>query len=167
MNCAMAWSAARVLLLTGAAVAASPGLWAAAACGITSSGGAAFGNYDVLSPVPTDTLALVRVRCESVDPGNPNISLTLAIGPGGTGSVNGRRMRHAAGTDSLGYGLFRDTGRSAVWGYTPGVDTLTQTIKVQNNRTAEATFSVYGRIPPQQDVTPGSYSDMVQVTLTP
>lgn len=167
MNCAMAWSAARTLLLSGAALAAAPAAWAGAVCGISSSAGPAFGNYDILSPAPTDTLALVRVRCESVDSGNPNISLTLAIGPGATGSVNGRRMRQAGGTDSLGYGLFRDTGRSAVWGYTHGVDTLTQTIKVQNNRTAEATFTVYGRIPAQQDVTPGNYSDTVQVTLTP
>lgn len=167
MNCAMAWSAARTVLLAAAALALAPTARAAAVCGVTSSDGAAFGAYDVLSPTPTDTLALVRVRCESVDPGNPNISLTLAIGPGNTGSVNGRRMRQAGGTDTLGYGLFRDTGRSAVWGYTHGVDTLTQTVKVQNNRTAEATFTVYGRMPAQQDVAPGTYTDSVQVTLTP
>jgi spore coat protein U-like protein len=112
-------------------------------------------------------VALVQVRCQSIEPGNPNIDLTVSIGAGSGGSVNSRRMQHAGGTgDFLNYGLFRDPGRSAVWGFTPGIDALTRRVKVQNNRTADITFTVYGRIPAQQDVTPGEYRDSVQVTLS-
>jgi spore coat protein U-like protein len=168
MNCRMAWSAVKPLLAAILFLGASHGAQAAAACSFSGSGSTAFGPYDILSVTATDTVATIRVRCENVAPGNPNISLTVGLGAGNGSSVQNRRMAHAGGTgDLLNYGLFRDASRSAVWGYTPALDALTQTVKVQNNRTAEAIFTIYGRIPPQQDVTPGDYSDTVQVTLSP
>jgi spore coat protein U-like protein len=168
MNCRMAWSAGKPLLVAALLLGASHGAQAAAACGFTSSGSTIFAPYDILATTPTDTVATIRVHCENVAPGNPNISLTVAIGTGNGSSVNNRRMQHAGGTgDVLNYGLFRDSNRSAVWGYTPALDAMTQSVKVQNNRTVDAVFTVYGRIPPQQDVTPGDYTDMVQVTLSP
>jgi spore coat protein U-like protein len=168
MNCATAWSAARPLLLAACAALAAPMATAAVSCGFVSGTSTNFGLYDVTSTVPTDTVATIQVRCESIDPGNPNMSLTVGIGAGNGGSVNNRRMRHTGGSsDILNYGLFRDGGRSAVWGVTPGIDAMTQVVKVQNNRTAQATFTIYGRMPAQQDVTPGDYADTVQVTLSP
>ena len=167
MNCAMAWSAARVLAAATLAVGAKSAQ-AAAVCSFLTSSSTAFGSYDVLSKAPADTLAIIRVRCDNIEPGHPNISLTVSVGTGAGSSVNSRRMRHTGGSgDVLNYGLFRDAGRSAVWGYTVGVDTVTQSIKVQNNRTVDTTFTIYGRIPAQQDVTPGDYVDSVQVTLSP
>lgn len=172
MNCATAWSAARPLLLAACAVLAAPQALAApgnnASCGMVSGSSTNFGLYDITSTTPTDTVATITVRCENLDPGNPNTSLTIAIGSGSGGSVNNRRLRHTGGSgDMLNYGLFRDSGRSAVWGVTPGIDAMTQVVKVQNNRTAQALFTIYGRIPQQQDVTPGDYVDTVQVTLSP
>lgn len=168
MKCRMAWSAGRSLVIAGLVLGTGPWAWAAATCGFVSSSSTAFGAYDILSTAPTDTVALIQVRCDSIEPGNPNVSLTVAIGAGYGSSVNNRRMQHTGGSgDVLNYGLFRDPGRSAVWGYTPGVDAQTLNVKVQNNRMAEATFTIYGRIPPQQDVTPGDYGDTVQVTLSP
>jgi spore coat protein U-like protein len=167
MNCATAWSAARVLVAAALTVGAA-GAHAAAVCGFLTSSSTAFGSYDVLSTVPADTLATIRVRCDNIEPGNPTIILTVSVGTGAGSSVNSRRMRHTGGSgDVLNYGLFRDAGRSAVWGYTSGVDTMTQSIKVQNKRTVDTTFTIYGRIPAQQDVTPGDYVDSVQVTLSP
>lgn len=168
MNCRRAWPVSRRLVLAALLAAAGPAAFAAASCGIVSSSSTAFGAYDVLSTAPTDSLAIIKVRCDSVEPGNPNITLTMGVGTGYGGSVSSRRMRHAGGTtDVLNYGLFRDSSRSAVWGYTPGVDAVTQVVKVQNNRTAEATFTIYGRVPALQDVAPGEYVDSVQVTLSP
>lgn len=172
MNCATAWSAARALLLAACAGAAAPLALGAtgsnASCGMVSGTSTNFGVYDVTSTTPTDTVATISVRCENLDPGNPNTSLTIAIGGGNGGSVNNRRLRHTGGSsDFLNYGLFRDSGRSAVWGVTPGIDAMTQLVKVQNNRTAQALFTIYGRIAPLQDVTPGDYVDTVQVTLSP
>lgn len=167
MNCRTAWSAARALALAGMVLAAGPAARAAATCGFLSSSSTAFGVYDTATSAPTDTVAIIQVRCESTDAGNPNITLTMGIGTGAGGSVNNRRMQLAGGSDLLYYGLFRDAGRSAVWGYTPGLDAVTQVAKVQNNRMVDATFTVYGRIRAQQDVTPGDYIDSVQVTLSP
>jgi spore coat protein U-like protein len=67
----------------------------------------------------------------------------------------------------LSYGIFRDASRTALWGYTPGIDTVSQTLKVLTSRGVDASFTVYGRIPALQDVTPGDYTDTVQVTLSP
>lgn len=47
-----------------------------------------------------------------------------------------------------------------------GVDTVSQSLGVPNKGTATATFRIYARIPPQQNVGIGAYSDRVQVTLT-
>ncbi|HEX7888043.1 MAG TPA: spore coat U domain-containing protein [Ramlibacter sp.] len=168
MNCATAWSAARPLLLAACAAFAAPLATAAVSCGIVSGTSTNFGAYDITSTAPADTVATLQVRCDSVEPGNPNITLTVTVGAGNGGSVNNRRLRHTGGSaDVLNYGLFRDGSRSAVWGVTPGIDAMTQTVKVQNNRTAQALFTIYGRIPPLQDVTPGDYADLVQVTLSP
>lgn len=168
MNCKEAWPVNRSLVLAALLAAAGQVATAAVSCGIVSSSSTAFGVYDVLSTAPTDSLAIVKVRCDSVDAGNPNITLTMGIGTGSGSSVSSRRMRHTGGgSDVLNYGLFRDSNRSAVWGYTPGVDALTQVVKVQNNRLAEATFTIYGRVPALQDVATGEYSDTVQVTLSP
>jgi spore coat protein U-like protein len=67
----------------------------------------------------------------------------------------------------MNYGLFRDVGRSAVWGFSPGVDTMGQTLSIPNRGSATATFNIYGRIPALQDVPVGSYTDSVTVTVSP
>jgi spore coat protein U-like protein len=40
-------------------------------------------------------------------------------------------------------------------------------LNVPNKGTASATFTIYGRIPVGQDAMAGSYSDGVQITVTP
>jgi spore coat protein U-like protein len=139
-------------------------------CQIVSSSGIAFGVYDTLSAVPTDTLTNIRVFCERN--GGPQIVvMTMRLGPGANGtSASDRRMRQlGGGTDYLAYGLYRDVSRSAVWGSNESVDTVSQTvtIAVPNKGTQTATFTIYGRIPALQDVSAGSYADSVQITLTP
>jgi spore coat protein U-like protein len=113
-----------------------------------------------------DTTLDVTITC-SRDGGPQNTNLTVSLGLGSNGtSVTSRRMVGPGG-DLLTYGLFRDVSRSSPWGFTPAMDTVSQTIAVPNKGSASATFSVFGRIPALQDVSAGSYTDRVQVTLTP
>lgn len=156
-------SATAAIALLGAAPA-----FAATSCRIASAGGVAFGAYDVLSPVPRDTVLNVVVSCDrDGGPRTTTVVMRLNRGTHGT-SVSARRMRHATSTtDYLEYGLYRDVGRSGSWGFSVGIDTVSRTLDVPNRGTASANFPIYGRIPAGQDVRAGAYSDQVQVTVTP
>jgi spore coat protein U-like protein len=138
----------------------------AAVCRILSGGSLAFGPYDVLSPAPTDTQADVTVTCDR-DGGPRNLTLTMQVNQGMNGtSVNARRMAHTGGArDVLEYGLYRNPARSDVWGMSDGVNTMSVPLSVQNKDSASANFTIFGRIPPGQDVPAGNYSDTVQITL--
>lgn len=136
-------------------------------CRIVSGGGLAFGVYDGMSPTPTDTLSTVTVACDR-NGGPRNIVVSMRLGQGYFGSsVQARRMQHTGGGDQLAYGLFRDVSRSSVWGYSDGIDTVTQAAVVPNNGSTSLNFTIYGRIPAQQNVSAGDYTDSVQITLTP
>jgi spore coat protein U-like protein len=66
----------------------------------------------------------------------------------------------AAG-QNLGYLLFQDNARTLNWGNTPGTDTPAA---VNGNGSAQ-TMAVYGQIPANQFVTPGSYADTITATV--
>lgn len=140
---------------------------AATVCRLMSGDTLAFGTYDVLAAAPNDTLVNVEVTCER-DGGPATVTLTLALGPGTNGSsVSARRMARTGGGDWLSYGLYREVSRTNIWGFSTGVDTVSRTLTVPNKQTASATFTIYGRIPVAQNAMVGSYSDAVQITVTP
>jgi len=134
---------------------------ARAACNVSATG-VAFGRYDVFSPVPLDATGSVTVWCDEVPP--PDV--VVAIGPSAVSrGFNPRRMRNAAGPDTLAYNLFTTAAMSTVWGDgTAGTSTVVLR-RVRRNR-PPVTAVVYGRIPPMQDVSAGSYSDTITVTIT-
>lgn len=129
--------------------------------------GMGFGTYDLLSTLPNDTQLRVDVECTR-NGGSKNVTVNLGISQGTYGtSVANRRMRNASG-DFLNYGLFLDSARSAVWGITNGVDTGALSLVIPNNNTVAGSLLVFGRMPAgQQDVSAGSYSDSIQMLLTP
>jgi spore coat protein U-like protein len=69
-------------------------------------------------------------------------------------------MRLGAGPSTVGYQLYRDSGRTQVWGDTAGLtyggtgDGATQSIPV------------YGRVPAQAPQPSGTYVDTVTATVT-
>ena len=97
----------------------------------------------------------INVNCSNSTP------YTVATNDGlaGTNNPAARQMQH--GTDRLVYGLYRDAGRTLVWGDTPGVDVLGGV-----GTGASVPVTVYGRV--QQQTTPvvGTYNDTVVVTLS-
>ena len=144
-----------------------PGLGIAqTACTFASTGSVAFGAYDDSSAAPTDTTASVVVRCAR-NGGPPNPTVTLQVGPSATsGLVATRQMR--SGANLMNYNLYRDSSRTAVWGQTSGVDTLSATVNgVPNNGTKDTTFIIYGRIPALQNVGVGGYADSATITVMP
>jgi spore coat protein U-like protein len=72
---------------------------------------------------------------------------------------SGRAM--ALGSNTIGYGLYRDAARSLVWGSTVGTNTLGGT-----GTGSAQPLTVYARVPPQPTPPAGAYADIIVVTVT-
>lgn len=134
---------------------------AQAACGVTTTG-VDFGVYDVFAAAPRDTAGTVTVACDQ----NPPTVITISIGPSSTsGGFQPRQMRHASRADRMNYNLFTAPSMATVWG-DGSAGTSTVVLK-RVNRNRPAITTIYGRIPPGQNVSVGAYSDSLTVTITP
>ncbi len=112
------------------------------------------GSVNPLSTVPVDSTHYVEVTA------TPGTTYTIAIGPGSNASQEGRRVRGTSARDDyLRYDVYTDEARTNPWAPVP-----TPTNQVQGTGTGEVQrYPVYVRIPLPQPVTPGTYSDIVQV----
>jgi spore coat protein U-like protein len=64
--------------------------------------------------------------------------------------------------DRLRYNLFIDAARTIVWGNgTGGSSTLSRSV----DRTSPWTASIYARVPQRQNVSVGSYSDNITLSI--
>jgi spore coat protein U-like protein len=135
-------------------------------CTFSSTPGMSFGPYNDSSAVATDSNTSIVVRCSRVL-GTNNANVVLQVGPSATsGTIATREM--ASGANRMSYNLYRDGGRSQVWGQTPGVDTVSlNTGNIANGGSADVTFTIFGRIPALQNVNTGAYGDSVQLTVSP
>jgi spore coat protein U-like protein len=102
-----------------------------------------------------DSTATITLTCTT----GATYNVGLDGGGAGAANINARRMIN--GTNTVGYQLYRDTGRTTVWGNTVGTDTQPGT----GNGTAQ-TLTVFGRVPPQTTPPAATYNDTVNVTVT-
>jgi spore coat protein U-like protein len=129
---------------------------AAIKCSVTTVG-VAFGFYDVFSSAPLDSAGSVTIRCSGLGTGVDPISVALSTG--GSGSFQPRTLFR--GSDRMSYNLYLDAGRSQIWG--DGTGGSLRYASVSNNQ--PVTLTIFGRIPPGQDVSAGTYSDTIVVTV--
>lgn len=129
------------LLLPGAA---------AAECSLNVIG-LTFGSYDPFSSTDTDITGSVSLTCDT----ETSVQLSLSAG---FGPFAARQMRN--GNKTLFYNLFTDPSRLSIWG-----DGSPGTSLVSFSGTA-GSQTIYGRIPARQNVSVGTYSDTITVTLT-
>lgn len=155
------------LALSGACLAGP----AQAATTCTSSNvSLGFGPYLMIDAAPRDAQASLTVSCTRLNaPGDNSpgkVTISVAVGPSqGSGSIQNRQMFQGGAPDLLNYNVYLDAGRISVWGNATGVDTSSQTISIPNKQTNSATFTFYGRLFAQQNVTPGFYSDSLLITV--
>lgn len=129
-----------------------------AACSVTTTA-INFVSYDVFNAAPLNSTGGVTVSCVAT-----TTNETISIGPGQNGTISQRQMKLSVGADLLNYNLYTDVGRTQIWGDgTTGATVSTGTIAKNKSKT----FTIYGSIPPNQDVSVGSYSDTLVVTITP
>jgi len=113
----------------------------------------AFGTY---SGSLINAISTVSVQCTNATPYNVGLNAGSAAGA----TVTNRSMT-GPGSALLNYKLLRNSARTVNWGNTVGTDTVagTGTGGVQS-------LAVYGQLPANQKVLPGSYSDTITVTIT-
>ena len=144
----VATTAAAVLLCT------SPGEAQLGVNCTISTGGVAFGSYDVFSASPVDSAGSVTYQCSL------GVSIIVQLGTGSAGTFTPRTMLRVG--EPLNYNLYRDAARTQVWGDgTSGTTTHTQFATVL----FPTTVPVYGRVFASQNVTIGAYSDSVIATI--
>ena len=127
---------------------------------ILSSPTLGFGSYD---PVVTnnaanlDSSTTITVTCTKGATG-----ITLGFGNSGnapTGCSAPQRCLLGAGHgDYLNYQLYSDSGHSSVW-------TTAISESVTGGITTPTSVTIYGRVPPTQDVNVDTYSDTVVATV--
>ncbi len=123
-------------------------------CSVISATAINFGTMATIA-ANVDQTSTLTVRCSSTTPYNVGLSAG-----GGTGATVATR-KMSSGANAVNYTLYRDAGRTQVWGQTIGTDTVTGT-----GTGANQTLTIYGRVPTQAVPPPGTYTDTVTVTIT-
>lgn len=148
------------LLLFGAAGPA----WGACSGSATN---VAFGTYLPYSETPLDFSGTITVTCDASSGTSP-IVIALDVGSVIQGGANYAQRNMAMQLNYLGFNLYTSAARSTVWGDgTAGTQTVTAPASLASAG-GTATFTVYGRVRVGQRryAAPGSYLDVITVTLT-
>ncbi len=125
------------------------------ACLVTATN-MAFGTYNPTSSTPTDATSAINVTC------TPGTLFNVGLNAGSTAGATVSTRQMLNGATPLDYSLYSNAGRSTNWGNTPGSDTVSQTAST----ILPISFTVYGRIPQQQSVGAGNYTDTVTITVS-
>ncbi len=116
-----------------------------------------FGNYDPVvanKTTPLDGAGGITVTCTQ------GTVATIGIDVGSNSQGTTRRM--SGGTNFLGYELYKDTGRTQIWGTTGAAAMVLPAAPTMQART----YPIYGRVPQAQDVPTGAYLDRVLATVS-
>jgi spore coat protein U-like protein len=124
----------------------------AQACSITPTD-LVFDNYTGAEATKTSTIA---VSCNVTD-----TAYDIGLSQGSNAGTGTYDRNMAYGTNKLSYKLYRDAGHTQDWGTAVSTDTL----HVASSSTTPS-VTVYGRIPANQSVAQGSYSDTITATIT-
>jgi len=126
-----------------------------------SVGTLAFGNYNAVSGLPTDSQNTLTVTCSSLI--SILVSYTVSLSAGNSGSTAARQLRQSS--NSLNYNLFKDILRTNVWGTGGNAVSDSYLLSILGIG-VDRTYPIYGRITAGQGSAPsGSYSDTITVTV--
>lgn len=116
-----------------------------------------FGDYNPVTAANLDVATTMSLTCTN----GTAYNVALDLGAGTGASTATRYMANGGGTDFLGYTLYRNAGRTQLWGSTIGTNTLSGT-----GAGTAANIDVFARIPMNQAVPSGSYTDTITVTVS-
>lgn len=136
-------------------------LCAEAACSLTVTN-VVYGTYTPARYAPLDGMGNISVACDAIQ--GQSIAYTLVLNSGSSGAYGVRKMGNLG--YAINYNNYLDAARTQIWGdgnagsrvLTDGYSGISG-LNVRN-------YTVYGRIPGNQAVPAGNYSDSIIVTLT-
>lgn len=126
-----------------------------AECQIDSATDMDFGTVGVLDE-NVDATSTITVTCTS------GTGYDIGLDPGqGAGATVATRLMTGPDGEAVEYSLYQNAARTIVWGDTIGTDTVTGA-----GTGTPQTYEVFGRVLPQDTPQPGTYTDVVTVTVT-
>lgn len=133
-------------------------------CTISTSANVAFGAYDPLvthGPGGSDLRANGGLSIACVKSTPARITLNQGGQPAAGSSCLVPAPQMVSGSERLSYGLYQDVGLATAWGCdNPGSDMT----YISSSKTP-VTKTIYGKIPKNQNVGTGNYSDTVTATV--
>jgi spore coat protein U-like protein len=115
-----------------------------------------FGSYRALRPGDLVSLGTISYSCTGT-----RGRISIALSQGSAESVRLRSMSQGAKT--LSYNLYLDPTGSSIWG--DGTDGSQVYVARGSADGVTVRLTVYGKVPPRQDVPAGEYRDAVTVNL--
>lgn len=131
-------------------------------CGVTATS-VGFGNYSPFDISPVDSTGNVRVSCSLLGLASLLVSYRIYLGTGTGGSYSPRMMYK--GTAPLNYNLYTNSARTTIWGDGSGGTSYVSDGYLLGLTTVRIDYTVYARLPAEQNVAPGVYSDTITVTV--
>ena len=131
-----------------------------------SASGIAFGIYNPLNAVADASTGTLRVTCNGSGTGSANVTLTVTLSTGLSGSYATRKM--FSGANALNYNIYWSAAYNQIVGDGTGgsFGGTAGPFPVPAGGSNTATGTLYGLVPASQDVVPGAYSDVITVTVT-
>ena len=125
-------------------------------CSVTASD-VAFGAFEPLDNSALDSTGIVEVTCGALVLGLL-VAYDIELSTGGAGGFVPRRMSN--GTHTLNYNLYRDAGRTQVWGNGGGGTFRVSDSYLLTVNNTKRSYTIHGRIPATPDARPGAiYTD--------
>jgi spore coat protein U-like protein len=121
---------------------------------LVSTTGVNFGSSGAITG-NVDATGTATVQCTNTTP------YAAALNGGNSGASDPTKRKMAKGSETITYGLYRDSARSLPWGSTSGSNTVSGT-----GTGSSQALTVYGRVAAQTTPSPGVYTDSVILTLT-
>lgn len=131
-----------------------------------AAGPIAFPTYNPLTTSADPITGPIKVTCNGSGTGATNVTVGVTFSAGLSGNFATRTM--LSGTNVLNYNIYWSTAYSQIMGDGTGgsfagtAGPFTVTAGGSNF----ATGTLYGLIPARQNVTPGTYTDVILVTVT-
>lgn len=120
-----------------------------------------FGSYNIFSGAPLTGTGAVTVTCSAAL--SLNVSYSIAGSTGSSGNYSGRNA--TSGTGTLAYQLYTTPAHTTVWGNgNAGTGLISDSYLLSVLQTSKQ-YQIYGQIPAQQNLSSGSYTDTVFVTV--
>lgn len=125
-----------------------------------------FGTYNIFSTAALTSTMTFTLSCGNGWNGHgkqtTGSTISITFGTGSSGTYTNRTLSN--GTDTLDYNLYADAAHTEVLG--DGSNNTFYFAGYAPNSSFSASGTVYGLLPAQQNVSPGTYNDVVMITLT-